>query len=211
MKKMKVTPILSVIGISLVTGSLLYLTNNKKESSGNEIASVENISVLAINDSAEKNNEAIIIDNEIEKLNNELIALEDDIKVAHEEAVTTYYHDKFNGRKTASGEIFSNKKYTAAHKNLPFGTKIRVTNYSNGKSIIVTVNDRGPFIKGKHLDLSKAAFMEIAKIKGHGNLKVKIEVLPNDYEENRSEIVDNLESLVDISNSKNLDLREFSL
>lgn len=210
MKKMKVTPILSITSISLI-GSLFFLNTGNKESLGNEIASAEKISVVAINDSAEKANEALIIDHEIEKLNNELIALEDEVEIAHEEAVTTYYHDKFNGRKTASGEVFNNTKYTAAHKSLPFGTKVRVTNYSNNKSIIVTINDRGPFTKGKHLDLSKAAFMEIAQRKAHGNLKVKIEVLPDDYEETRSEIVENLESLVDISSSKNLDLREFSL
>jgi rare lipoprotein A len=92
-------------------------------------------------------------------------------------AHASYYHDKFNGRKTASGEIFDNNLYTAAHKLLKFGTKIRVTNTVNDSSVIVTINDRGPFVKGRELDLSKKAFMEIAKFKKRGYLIVTIEVV----------------------------------
>jgi len=91
-------------------------------------------------------------------------------------AVASYYADKFNGKKTASGEKFSNSKYTAAHKKLPFGTKVKVTNKANGKSVVVTVNDRGPFSAGKDIDLSKKAFMEIADNKNHGELKVTIDI-----------------------------------
>jgi len=67
--------------------------------------------------------------------------------------------------------------YTAAHKTLKFGTKIRVTNTVNDSSVIVTVNDRGPFVKGREIDLSKKAFMEIAKNKLRGHLIVNIEIL----------------------------------
>lgn len=91
-------------------------------------------------------------------------------------AVATYYHDKFNGKKTASGETFSNSKYTAAHRKLPFGTKLKVTNKANGKSVIVTVNDRGPFSGGFDLDLTHKAFMEITDKKTHGNLTVTLEI-----------------------------------
>jgi rare lipoprotein A len=91
-------------------------------------------------------------------------------------AVASYYADKFNGRKTASGEKFSNSKYTAAHKKLPFGTKVKVTNLANGKSVVVTVNDRGPFSRGKDIDLSKKAFMDITDNKNHGELKVTLEI-----------------------------------
>lgn len=94
-----------------------------------------------------------------------------------ENAHASYYHDKFNGRKTASGEKFDNNLYTAAHKTLKFGTKIRVTNTVNDSSVIVTVNDRGPFVKGRELDLSKKAFMEIAKFKQRGHLIVNIEII----------------------------------
>jgi len=90
-------------------------------------------------------------------------------------AVATYYADKFNGKKTASGEKFSNSKYTAAHKKLPFGTKLKVTNTANGKSVVVTVNDRGPFTAGYDIDLSKKAFMEIAN-KNDGKITVSLEI-----------------------------------
>ncbi len=89
----------------------------------------------------------------------------------------SYYADKFNGKKTASGEKFSNNKLTAAHKTLPFGTKIKVTNLANNKSVIVEINDRGPHTKKRELDLSKRAFMEITDNKNHGTLRISIQIL----------------------------------
>jgi rare lipoprotein A len=97
-------------------------------------------------------------------------------KVYDKNAAACYYADKYNGRKTASGEKFSNSKLTAAHKKLPFGTKARVTNLANGKSVVVTINDRGPFGSGLDIDLSKKAFMQITDSKNHGRLKVSIEI-----------------------------------
>ena len=91
----------------------------------------------------------------------------------------SYYHDKFNGRKTASGEKFDNNSYTAAHRTLKFGTKVKVTNTVNNESVIVTINDRGPFIKNREIDLSKKAFMDIANHKLRGHLIVHIEILEN--------------------------------
>jgi len=91
-------------------------------------------------------------------------------------AVASYYADKFNGKKTANGEKFSNSKLTAAHKKLAFGTKLKVTNKANGKSVVVVVNDRGPFSGGRDIDLSKKAFMQITDNKNHGEIKVTIEV-----------------------------------
>ena len=88
--------------------------------------------------------------------------------------ISSYYHDKFNNRKTASGEIFNNNLLTCAHKTLPFGTKIKVTNIANNKSVIVKVNDRGPFSKKRILDLTKKAFSTIGNI-NKGELKVKFE------------------------------------
>lgn len=99
------------------------------------------------------------------------------LKPFKENAHASYYHDKFNGRKTANGEIFDNNLYTAAHKSLKFGTKIRVTNTVNDSSVVVIINDRGPFVKGRELDLSKKAFMEIAKFKQRGFLIVNIEII----------------------------------
>ena len=89
----------------------------------------------------------------------------------------SYYHDKFNGRKTASGAVFSNKKQTAAHKKLPFGTEVKVTNKANGKWVRVIINDRGPFTKGREIDLSKKAFMDITDDPKKGLLKVDIEIV----------------------------------
>lgn len=69
----------------------------------------------------------------------------------------SYYADKFIGRTTANGERFNQKKRTAAHKTLPFGTKVKVTNLANGKKVKVRINDRGPYIQGRIIDLSKKA------------------------------------------------------
>jgi len=89
----------------------------------------------------------------------------------------SYYHDKFSGKRTASGKVFSNKKYTAAHRKLPFGTMLKITNEANGKFVVVEVTDRGPFSKGREIDLTKKAFMEIAANKNSGGFKVKIEII----------------------------------
>lgn len=88
--------------------------------------------------------------------------------------IASYYNDKHEGKKTASGEIFRQEKFTAAHRTLPFGTMVKVTNLSNGRSVTVRVNDRGPFAKGRLIDLSKAAAREIDLIK-MGITKVSIE------------------------------------
>lgn len=92
-------------------------------------------------------------------------------------AHASYYHDKFNGRKTASGKRFDNNGYTAAHKKLPFGTKLKVTNEANGKFVIVEVNDRGPFSKGRELDLTKKAFLDVTNNINMGVVIVKIELI----------------------------------
>lgn len=99
------------------------------------------------------------------------------LKLHKKNAHASYYHDKFNGRRTASGTKFSNSKYTAAHRKFPFGTKLKVTNEINGKSVIVEVTDRGPFSKGREIDLTKKAFMEIAANKNSGAQKVTIEII----------------------------------
>lgn len=91
----------------------------------------------------------------------------------------SYYADKFNGKRTTSGKKFDNNKYTAAHKKLPFGTKVRITNEKNGKSVVVEVIDRGPFVRSREIDLTKRAFMEIASNKSSGGMIVTIEVLNN--------------------------------
>jgi len=98
-------------------------------------------------------------------------------KIYKKNAVASYYSDKFNGRKTANGEKFSNTKLTAAHRTLPFGTKLKITNVANNESVIVEINDRGPHKKSREIDLSKKAFMDITDNKNHGTLTVNIELL----------------------------------
>jgi rare lipoprotein A len=93
-----------------------------------------------------------------------------------EKGIASYYADKFDGRKTASGEIFNNSDLTAAHKKLAFGTMVKVVNIKNGQSVVVRVNDRGPYAHGRIIDLSKAAAMKIGMIQD-GLAEVKIEVV----------------------------------
>jgi len=91
----------------------------------------------------------------------------------------SFYADKFDGRKTANGETFDQSVFTAAHRELPFNTKLLITNLKNGKQITVRVNDRGPFVDDRIIDLSKAAATALAMI-GDGVAEVEIEVL-GDY------------------------------
>ena len=99
------------------------------------------------------------------------------VSIGHTESgVASFYGNEFQSRKTSNGEIFDQGKLTAAHRTLPFGTKVRVVNAQNGKSIIVRVNDRGPFAKGRIIDLSSSAFKSIASLNA-GVINVKIEVV----------------------------------
>ncbi|MDH0659300.1 MULTISPECIES: septal ring lytic transglycosylase RlpA family protein [unclassified Empedobacter] len=90
--------------------------------------------------------------------------------------IVSWYADKFHGKKTSSGELYNKNNLTAAHKTLPFGTKVKVTNTNNGKSVVVKINDRGPHTKSRLLDLSKAAFTSIGSINS-GTLNVEMEVV----------------------------------
>ena len=88
----------------------------------------------------------------------------------------SFYAMKYQSTKTASGEFFDQSAYTAAHNKLPFGTKVKVTNVENGKSVIVTINDRGPFVRGRIIDLSHSAFSRIGNTSA-GVIDVEIEVV----------------------------------
>lgn len=88
----------------------------------------------------------------------------------------SWYGDYFHGKKTASGEKYNMYNLTAASKTLPFGTIVRVQNLDNGKSIKVKINDRGPYVKGRIIDLSRAAFKKISPLET-GVLNVKITIL----------------------------------
>jgi rare lipoprotein A len=97
------------------------------------------------------------------------------------ENITTvsFYSDKHHGKNTASGEKFDMNKLTAAHKTLPFNTLVEITNLNNNKTVIVRINDRGPFVKGRKFDLSKAAFKQICPLR-YGKIKVKYKIITND-------------------------------
>ncbi len=100
---------------------------------------------------------------------------EEEVELVSDDTQASYYHDKFTGRKTASGQVFDNSKYTAAHKTLPFGTKVKVTNLKNKRFVILTITDRGPFVKGRGIDISKKAFHDLTDNHARGVLDVKIE------------------------------------
>ena len=88
----------------------------------------------------------------------------------------SFYADKHQFKKTASGELYNHNLKTAAHRTIPLGSKIKVTNVDNGKSVVAEVNDRGPFVKGRIVDLSNSAFSSIGNT-SLGLLSVQIEVI----------------------------------
>ena len=90
--------------------------------------------------------------------------------------IASYYGKKFHKKRTANGEIFNMYKVSAAHKTYPLGTKVKVTNMKNGKSIKLTINDRGPYVKGRIIDLSYKAARKIDFV-NQGTTKVRIDVI----------------------------------
>ncbi|MFD2113646.1 septal ring lytic transglycosylase RlpA family protein [Thiorhodococcus fuscus] len=95
------------------------------------------------------------------------------------QGVASYYGERFDGRRTASGERFNMNALTAAHKTLKFGTRLMVTNKANGRSVEVTVNDRGPYVRGRTIDLSKGAARELGML-GRGVAPVELKILNDD-------------------------------
>ena len=90
--------------------------------------------------------------------------------------IASYYGKKFHKKRTANGEIFNMYKVSAAHKSYPLGTKVRVTNLENGKSLKLVINDRGPFVSGRIIDLSYKAARKLGFV-SQGTVKVRIDVL----------------------------------
>ena len=99
-------------------------------------------------------------------------------KTAHyyQRGLASYYGKGFQNKKTASGERFNLHSLTAAHRTLPFGTKVVIKNVRNGKTVKVRINDRGPFVKGRIIDLSRAAFSQIASL-NEGLARVEIRIV----------------------------------
>ena len=96
--------------------------------------------------------------------------------VQNEEGIASWYGHPFDGRPTSSGEIYNMHDLTAAHRTLPFGTQVRVHDLDNGQDVVVRVNDRGPFVNGRILDLSYAAARQMGMI-GAGTARVRLEIL----------------------------------
>lgn len=92
------------------------------------------------------------------------------------EGIASWYGPGFHGKKTSSGERFNQNAMTAAHTILPFGSEVRVTHLANGKSIVVRINDRGPFAEGRIIDLSRGAAQKLG-ITGKGSARVRVESL----------------------------------
>ena len=115
----------------------------------------------------------------------------------------SWYGGKFQGRKTANGEIFDTYKFTAAHKTLPFDTIVRVKNLHNGKTTVVRINDRGPFVKERIIDLSFAAAKDIGMIES-GVAKVSLEIIEGDASKAKNYVYKiQVAAFSDIKNAQN--------
>ena len=90
-----------------------------------------------------------------------------------EVGIASYYADRFHGRQTASGERYDRNAFTAAHRRLPFGTHVRVVNLDNGKTVEVRINDRGPFVAGRVIDVSYAAAQKLGMLQ-RGVVRVRV-------------------------------------
>ena len=95
---------------------------------------------------------------------------------AGEQGVASYYADSLNGNPTASGEPYDKDKLTAAHRSLSFGTRVKVTNLDNGKSVVVVINDRGPHVKSRVIDVSGSAAKELGLLDS-GTASVELQVV----------------------------------
>ena len=94
-----------------------------------------------------------------------------------ETGIATFYSSRFDGRETASGRRYDEDELTAAHRTLAFGTRVRVTNLANRRSVVVVINDRGPFTAGRVIDVSRRAARELGFLRA-GSARVRLETLP---------------------------------
>ncbi len=99
------------------------------------------------------------------------------------EGIASFYAEEFHGKKTSNGEVFDMYKFTAAHRSLPFGTKVLVKNVENGREVIVRINDRGPFKLDRMIDLSYAAAKQLGMLAA-GTAKVRIKIIKKDKSSN---------------------------
>lgn len=124
------------------------------------------------------------------------------------QGIASYYGSYFHGRKTASGELYNQYKLTAAHKTLPLGTIVKVTNVANDKSVIVKINDRGPYVKGRVIDVSTKA-ADLLGFKQKGTAQVLVEVINPDEVPDVLEQKENLDSLKEVKDTNEVSNPEF--
>jgi rare lipoprotein A len=162
----------NIILISFVLFIILFLSFSNKTKLGF-------VRKASLHDTIKKKDSLRILDSikvvDSIKISDSIVKLKTQFYKKNVEA--SHYSDKLNGRRTASGKVFHNNNYTAAHKTLKFGTKVKVTNIANNKSVIVTITDRGPFTKHREIDMAKKPFLEISHNKGRSPLRVNIEIV----------------------------------
>jgi len=127
-------------------------------------------------------------DRTLEVANDAVFSSNDDdiVEVAFDRGVASWYGPGFHGRRTANGETYNQEELTAAHKSLPFNTLVRVENVRNGKSVVVRINDRGPYVGNRIIDLSHKAARNIEMV-GAGTADVRLTIINPDPEYNREE------------------------
>jgi len=133
------------------------------------------VGFTVLNNAKNGNNEQVLVDEFIPKTIKENNVNISAIKYIDRGTFkASWYGPKFHGKFTANGEVYDQMAFTAAHKQLKFGTLLKVTNPRNGRSVIVRINDRGPYIEGRDLDLSKGAAIELGMMrKGVARLKIQ--------------------------------------
>ncbi len=139
------------------------------------------MAVVRVNDrSAQRGNKSLVVSWGAARLLGILKSGVAELQVSNAESFTgiaSWYGKAFHGKKTANGEVYNMNAMTAAHKELPFNTRVRVVNLKTGKSVVVRINDRGPYIKGRIIDLSRRAAGELGMFFS-GTEKVRVEILP---------------------------------
>ncbi|MGV3695948.1 septal ring lytic transglycosylase RlpA family protein [Flavobacterium sp.] len=182
----KILIVFLIIATSVFGGSIVNTKPQQKDKNKDTRGKAEQGVVKSAKASTAKDKEKVVAvakDTAIVKLTDAMPQLDSinlmdvRLKLLKKNAHASYYHNRFHGRRTASGKKFDNNAYTAAHKKLPFGTKVKVTNEANGKFVIVEITDRGPFSKAREIDLSRRAFMDIASNKNSGMVLVTLEVI----------------------------------
>jgi rare lipoprotein A len=129
------------------------------------------------------------------------------VQAQKQKGIASFYADKFDGKLTASGEKYDHKKLTGAHKFLPFGTVVKVTNLSNNESVEVRINDRGPFVEGRIIDVSRSA-AEKLKFTAQGLTEVEIEVIDAGDGRSGSNRIFQIDQAVDIKSYFALDVKQ---